>query len=601
MFSIAVGAMMSSGIFVLPGLAFAQAGPAVFLSYFLAGVLASTGVLCVAELATALPRAGGDYFYVSRSLGTGVGTISGLLSWFALVLKTAFAIFGIAEILYLSFPVVPLPVFGVAATALFVMLNLIGVREATRFQVGLVALLLGISAVFIVAGAPRLAVPRFDPFAPYGGNAILITVGFVFVSYGGVLHVASVAEEVKNPKRTLPYGLLASIMVVTGLYSLILLVTVGLLDAEDLRSSFTPVADAARVVMGGVGYWTVIVASMLAFVTTANAGIMAASRYPLAMGRDGLLPRLASRVSARQNVPYVAICITGGLIAVSLFLPLEVLVKAASAVIIASFILANLSVIILRESRLQNYHPSFRVPLYPWLNFVATAAFVFLLFDMGFQALLVCMVLVLLGFLAYLHYGRKQAHTDYALLALLERVINRRLTSYNLESELREILYERDEIVKDRFDDLVESCPVIDLPGEADRDRAFDEIAAALSRTTGLEEQQLRTLLSQREAESSTAISSFMAIPHLLLPGSDQFQIVLVRSPHGVRFSDEHQAVSCIVVLAGTADNRNFHLRCLSAIAQVAQSPSFEQKWMNARGAEGLRDALLLGKRRREV
>ena len=601
MFSIAVGAMMSSGIFVLPGLAFAQAGPAVFLSYFLAGVLASTGVLCVAELATALPRAGGDYFYVSRSLGTGVGTISGLLSWFALVLKTAFAIFGIAEILYLSFPVVPLPVFGVAATALFVMLNLIGVREATRFQVGLVALLLGISAVFIVAGAPRLAVPRFDPFAPYGGNAILITVGFVFVSYGGVLHVASVAEEVKNPKRTLPYGLLASIMVVTGLYSLILLVTVGLLDAEDLRSSFTPVADAARVVMGGFGYWTVIVASMLAFVTTANAGIMAASRYPLAMGRDGLLPRLASRVSARQNVPYVAICITGGLIAVSLFLPLEVLVKAASAVIIASFILANLSVIILRESRLQNYHPSFRVPLYPWLNFVATAAFVFLLFDMGFQALLVCMVLVLLGFLAYLHYGRKQAHTDYALLALLERVINRRLTSYNLESELREILYERDEIVKDRFDDLVESCPVIDLPGEADRDRAFDEIAAALSRTTGLEEQQLRTLLSQREAESSTAISSFMAIPHLLLPGSDQFQIVLVRSPHGVRFSDEHQAVSCIVVLAGTADNRNFHLRCLSAIAQVAQSPSFEQKWMNARGAEGLRDALLLGKRRREV
>ncbi|MDY0169165.1 MAG: amino acid permease [Thermoguttaceae bacterium] len=87
-FCIASGAMISSGIFVLPGLAHAQAGPAVVVSYFLAGLLASVGLLNVAELATAMPRAGGDYFFVTRTLGPAVGTIGGLLTWFSLSLKS---------------------------------------------------------------------------------------------------------------------------------------------------------------------------------------------------------------------------------------------------------------------------------------------------------------------------------------------------------------------------------------------------------------------------------------------------------------------------------------------------------------------------------
>ena len=90
-FCIASGAMISSGLFILPGLAHAQAGPAVVVSYFLAGLLASIGVLSIAELATAMPKAGGDYFFISRGMGAGVGTVAGLLSWFSLSLKSAFA------------------------------------------------------------------------------------------------------------------------------------------------------------------------------------------------------------------------------------------------------------------------------------------------------------------------------------------------------------------------------------------------------------------------------------------------------------------------------------------------------------------------------
>ena len=100
-FCIATGAMISSGIFILPGLAFSRTGPSVFISYFLAGLLALIGIMSVVELSTAMPKAGGDYYFINRSLGPLIGTISGFLSWLALSLKSAFAIFGIAEIVFL--------------------------------------------------------------------------------------------------------------------------------------------------------------------------------------------------------------------------------------------------------------------------------------------------------------------------------------------------------------------------------------------------------------------------------------------------------------------------------------------------------------------
>lgn len=598
-FSIATGAMISSGIFILPGLAFAKVGPAVFLSYLLAGLLATTGVLCVAELATAMPKAGGDYFFISRSLGTAAGTISGLLSWLALTLKTAFAIFGIAEIIHILLLPLPLPVLGMAVTLVFVGLNLAGAKEAVRLQVALVVALVVISVGFVILGMPQVSVAQFDPFAPRGGNAILITVGFVFISYGGVLHVASVAEEVDNPGRTLPLGMLASIAVVTLLYALMLIVTVGVLDEESLRGSLTPIATAAGAFLGPVGFWTVLTASLLAFVTTANAGIMSASRYPLAMSRDGMLPAVLSKVGGPGGVPYTAIAATGLLIMASLLLPLEQLVKAASTVVIASFALANLSVIILRESRLQNYRPSFRVPLYPWLQFVAVVLFVLLIMDMGYQALLTTFGFIVLGFLAYLFYGRRQTQAEFALLSLIERVLNRRLTSHRLESELREILYERDQIAKDRFDHLVEAAPVLDLPADTDEQAAFDRIADELAERTGQDPAALHALLLEREAESSTAISEFAAVPHLILDGTEIFELLLVRSKAGLRFCEKHREVHAVFVLAGTPDQRNLHLRCLAAIAQVIQSPEFERRWLNARGADALRDTVLLSKRKR--
>ena len=299
-FSIATGTMISSGIFILPGMAFSYVGPAVFISYFLAGIFAFIGILSVAELSTAMPKAGGDYYYISRTLGPMVGTVSGFFSWFALSLKSAFAIFGIAELVYITTGL-NLLLTSLIVCFIFVILNIVGVKGVAKLEVLLVVGLLALMVVYILFGVFAVDKNAFTPFLPENPNTIFITSGFIFISFGGLLNISSVAEEVKNPQKTLPLAMLSSILVITVIYTIMLIVTVGVLPAESLKGSLTPIADSSKEFMGNIGYLTLSTAAMLAFVTTALAGIMSASRYPMALSRDNLLPDFISRISGRFN------------------------------------------------------------------------------------------------------------------------------------------------------------------------------------------------------------------------------------------------------------------------------------------------------------
>ena len=325
-FAIASGAMISSGLFILPGMAHALAGPGVIWSYLLAGVLATAGALSIAELTTAMPRAGGDYFFIMRGFGPGVGTVAGLLSWFALSLKSAFAIVGMV-----TFATMIVHLHGFAAGALlvtvFVALNLVGVKEAARAQVALVVGLFALLVMYILVGMSQVRSELLIPFAPHGLAPIFTATGFVFVSYGGLLKVASIAEEVRKPGRTIPLGLVLSLVAVTLCYTLVVVVTSGVLESETLDHSLTPISDGGRVILGQFGYVAMTIGAVLAFVSTANAGIMAASRYLLALSRDRLLPSPLARVNTRFGTPHIAILITGAATILSLFLKLDVLVE----------------------------------------------------------------------------------------------------------------------------------------------------------------------------------------------------------------------------------------------------------------------------------
>ncbi|NLF32991.1 MAG: amino acid permease [Planctomycetes bacterium] len=598
-FAIASGAMISSGLFVLPGLAHAMAGPGVMWSYLLAGILATAGALSIAELSTAMPKAGGDYFFITRGFGPGVGTVAGLLSWFSLSLKSAFAIVGMAAFVTLIVHLNGV-IAGAILVALFVGLNLVGVREAARAQVAIVAVMFGLLALYLVVGVPRMRVELLMPFAPHGAGAIFATAGFVFVSYGGLLNVASVSEEVRQPGRTIPLGLLLSLISVTIVYTMVVAVTSGVVEDEALNGSLMPISDGGQVLMGRFGNVAMSVGAILAFVSTANAGIMAASRYLLALSRDRLLPGPLSNVNRRFQTPHVAIAATGAVIFLSLLLTLDTLVEAASTVLLLANILSCLSVIVLREGRVQNYRPSFKAPLYPWVQVGGILGLGFVLFSMGAVAYLISAALILAGFSIYWFYGRKRVSQESALLHLIERLTARELVTGSLESELKQIVHERDEVALDRFDHLVEDAPVLDVEGPMASEAFFAAAAEELSPRLGVGTEELASMLRRREEQGSTMLSESMAIPHVIIPGDHQFGLLLARAREGVHFTDGQPTAKAIFVLAGTGDERNFHLRALAAIAQTVQEEGFERRWLAATAPQGLRDVLLLSQRGRQ-
>jgi APA family basic amino acid/polyamine antiporter len=598
-FCLASGAMISSGIFILPGLAFANAGPGVIISYFLAGLLAISGALSAIELTTAMPKTGGDYYVISSTFGPLVGTISGLFSWLAISLKTAFAIFGIAEIIYL-FSGTPIILSATLLCILFTCLNIRGTKEVTFLEVLLVVFLFALLAAFIGFGFPSIRSQRFFPLDPYGWNAILSTAGLIFVSFGGLLNIASIAEEIKTPKKTIPQAMLAAVICITLLYTLILIITVGVLPPDTLASSLTPIADCAKQTMGSIGFYIISIASLLAFVTTAIAGLMSASRYIVGLAKDKMVPAVGSNHHNLYATPHIALLITGTLIFLALLLDVKQLATIASTVVLLSFILSNVSLIVFRESKIRNYRPSFRVPLYPVLPILNIVLFTFLIIDMGIEAAEIGIGFVVMGILCYVFYGRHNSSREFALVHLIERVVDKKISGHSLETELREIVHERDDVTHDRFDELIKEAMIIDLDSVTTKDDLFHVLATHAASIVQTDATKLESLLQEREAESSTAISPVVAIPHIILDGEGVFKLVVARSKDGVRFNDKYTAVQAVFLLMGTKDERNFHLQALAAIAQIVHNEQFKEQWMSADTTEHLKDTLLLSRRQRE-
>lgn len=188
-FAISTGAMFSSGFFLLPGLASAQAGPAVVLAYLIAAFLVVPAMLSKAELSTAMPRAGGTYYFLDRSMGPVVGAVGGLGTWAALILKSAFAIIGMGAYLAL-FIELPMTTLAIGLTLFFTLVNLVGAKESGRLQGGLVVVLLVALLFFVIQGLVEIfslgvgpvVREQFTPFLPFGSEGLFSTVGLVFVS-----------------------------------------------------------------------------------------------------------------------------------------------------------------------------------------------------------------------------------------------------------------------------------------------------------------------------------------------------------------------------------------------------------------------------------
>ncbi len=610
-YAICTGAMFSSGFFLLPGLAAAKAGPTVVLAYLIAGILILPAMFSKAELSTALPRAGGTYYFLDRSLGPMFGTIGGLGTYLALSLKTAFALVGIGaySALFVELPIKPI---AVALTVVFVGINIIGAKETSGLQRWFVVILLSVTVFFILQGfheiifdQPRSVTrERFTPFAPFGVEGLLATVGFVFVSYAGLTKVASVAEEVTNPERNIPLGMILSLASTSIIYVTGVFVMVAVLEPGAFHADLTPVATAAEAFFTWLpkplGLALIVAAALAAFASTGNAGVLSASRYPLAMARDRLLPNVFSRLG-RFRTPSFAIVFTGVLIVVFiLVLDEEGLAKLASAFQLFIFMLVNLAVIVMRESRIPSYDPGYRSPLYPWMQVAGILASFILIVYMGWLAILFTLGVVLVCLVWYLWYARPNVVRDGAIYHWFRRLGQRQYD--DLDREFRTILKEKGLRSDDQFDEVVARAQVIEL----DEGESFEELvskaAHQLATRLPVPAAKLEQGFLQGTKTGATPVARGAALPHLHVLGIERPEMVLARSRAGLLMDvidaiggeeDVAHRVHAIFLLVSPEEDHGQHLRMLAQLANRVDEEHFIEDWLQARNAAHLKELLL--------
>ena len=603
-YAMSTGAMFSSGLFLLPGIAAAATGNSVFLAYFLAGFLILPAMYCMAELSTAMPKAGGTYYFLDRSMGPLMGTIGGLGSWIAVIFKSAFALVGMGAYLGLYLDL-PFTVTAIILSIAFGAINVAGAKETTQLQRILVTTLVVILVGFTLLGLKAVSSgpdpiftlnADYGPFFSKGFVGLISTIGLVFVSYAGLTKVASVAEEVQNPDRNIPLGMTLSLITATALYTLGTFVLVKIMPAEELYGSLTPIADAGRIFMGNwpldIGVILIVVAAIAAFASTGNAGIMSASRYPYAMAKDKLVPdRLAEL--GKFKTPTISILLTVAfMIAVIILFDVESVAKLASAFQLLLFMLVCAAVIVMRESRIQTYKPGFKSPLYPWMPIAGILIGFWLIIEMGIMAIGFTGTIVIACVLWYNFYATHRVERRGAIFHAAERM--GRNAYEGLEHELMTIIHDRTQAQNLSYEAVIAKSVVTDLRyghynqeslRDMLRDVAKDRHDIPAKLISSLTEKDLLFRPLSEGIQYATRLNSELLRPELYIfrfgPKSHlDFDISNLDQLH------------TMMILIAPEKPVGLEMRIIGHLAEIVGADDFEIRWLGAKTEADLNEIL---------
>ncbi len=608
--AISTGAMISSGLFLLPGIAAHQAGPAVFLSYLIAAVLILPAMFSMSELASATPRAGGDYFFIDRSLGPLFGTIGGIGTYLALVMKTSFALVGIGAYATLFFEI-PVKFTAVTFGVIFMIMNILGVKKASGIQKIFVLIIIIILGSFIAEGFREIFftgksneyMGNFSPFLPEGFEGLISTAGLVFVSYLGLTKIVSMSEEIRNPERNIPMGMILSLAITTVIYVLGVFVMTAVIPPDQFWNDLAPASSASERVFNVIppvaGTILIVVAAVTAFASTGNAGLMTASRYPLAMARDRLLPGELARIG-RFNTPFVSIIITSAiLILVILFVSEREIAKLASSFQLMIFMLINASVIVMRNSRIETYDPGYHSPFYPWMQIFGILSSFFLIIYMGWSAGLTIMGIGGLGIIWYRQYARKYTKREGAIyhwFALLGQKEHKAL-----ENEFLHILKDKGLRDGDPFGEMIVQSRVTDLG----RKRvSFKSLVTDVTKKFAQDLGSVDKGELKQEFLSVTAIDPALVVPrvsilHAKTEKIDQPMLHVVLSDKGVRkpvmkgeISSEDN-IRVFFFLLSRSDDPKQQLRLLSRLIDIVERENFVENITALKNHREIKEYLL--------
>ena len=422
---VTVAASIGAGLFVLPSFAVAIMGPGIWLAFLIAGIVFLPGALSKSELSSAMPVNGGAYVYVERSFGPLVGTISGLGLWASFLLKSAFALIGFSAYMYAVTNYLDIStnttLVIMAALVLITVLNIFGIKKVKAFQTPILALT---TAVILIICLIQLFDANIDFSRPIDGafdvsrnDPILVaeSAALVFVAYAGIYKAGAIGGEVKEPEKNLPKGMLISLLLITLLYVIITFIMMASVDVDTMLNSDgsareDPIfAFVDAIASTNIGLMVALLA-VLTMVSGALSGLLAASRFLFGMAKDSLLPGTLGETNNKFGTPHWAIIITGIAMAISIItLPVKDVAKLASGFQIMVIVALNISVVILRSENPKHdwYKPTFKSPLFPWVQIIGIVTGGYLVFIMGEKAIIGAVAAIVIGVATYYIYGKK--------------------------------------------------------------------------------------------------------------------------------------------------------------------------------------------------
>lgn len=430
-----VGAVIGTGVFVLTGVAAAEyAGPALILSFIIAGLACVFAALCYSEFAAMIPQSGSAYTYgyvafgellawvlgwdlvleyglASSAVASGwSGYFQSLMAGFGLHLPTAItSAFDPAKGTYIDLP-------AVIIVLLVTLLLTRGVKESAKFNSIMVAIKVAVVLLFIVVGVWYVEPSNWQPFMPFGTSGVVAGAAVVVFAYFGFDAVSTAAEEVKNPQRNLPIGIISALAICTVLYIAVSLILTGIVPFEMLNVK-DPVAFALRFIQQDWAAGFISLGAIVGITTVLVVMMFGQTRLFYAISRDGLLPKKLSSVSPKSQVPITSTWVTGSLVAIFAgFVPLNKLAELTSIGTLFAFATVSLGVAVLRKTQ-PGLHRPFRTPWVPLIPILAVLFCGYLMLQLSAFTWKGFAVWLVIGLFIYVFYGYKNSNLNKAPLS----------------------------------------------------------------------------------------------------------------------------------------------------------------------------------------
>jgi APA family basic amino acid/polyamine antiporter len=395
--ALGIGAIIGTGIFVILGEAIGDSGPAIILSFVLAGVTCAFSALAYAELASSIPVSGSAYTY-------GYATMGELVAWIIgwdLILEYGVSVAAVAvgwgqyfnELLDTLFGLklpdsianapgqaggsfnLPAVFLVLAVTALLI----VGVRESARANAVMVMVKLAIVILFIVLAFTGFKSGNLTPFNPKGFDGVVTSASVIFFAYIGFDAISTSGEEVKRPARDLPIAIIASLAICTVLYILVSVAAVGALPYTKLNGQEAPLAEVLKSLNMDWAATIISFGALVAITSVTLTVLYGQTRIMFAMCRDGLLPVSFAKISPTRRTPVRITATFGLLIAVlAAFVPLDEIAKLVNIGTLFAFVVTNIGVIVLRRTR-PDLERGFRVPFVPVFPIIGALLAIFLM------------------------------------------------------------------------------------------------------------------------------------------------------------------------------------------------------------------------------